>query len=360
MTVRVQRTMTAFVCAIAGLGRWRIVALSAVAAVLLLLTGGLKYAAGAAHSPIPPQGWRRRQTELKMAPLPELDGVRHRFIDLGGGVVTHVADAGPADGSPVMLVHGFPQNWWEWRHVIGPLVADGYRVLCPDLRGAGWSSAPPDRYCKIDMAEDLARVVDRLSVGPVQLVAHDWGGPVSFSMMLRYPEKVSGFFGVNTVAPYLAADGAMLRHLWRFWYQVPIACPVLGPRLLADRKARFARMTMRWAGRGYMPAEDDMDYYLRPMTEPAHAVAGSRWYRTFLSREAIRWLRGRFLDAPIDVPVRWLHGTADPVITPTLLRDYRHLIKDFDVDTVDGVGHWIVEQRPDLLLERLRGFLDNA
>lgn len=75
-------------------------------------------------------------------PMPELDGVEHRFVDIDGGVVIHVAEAGPADGPPIMLVHGFPQHWWEWRHVIGPMAADGYRVLCPDLRGAGWSSAP--------------------------------------------------------------------------------------------------------------------------------------------------------------------------------------------------------------------------
>jgi len=313
----------------------------------------------AAHSSIPPQGWRRKPTGLERGSLPALDGVQHRFIDLGDGVVIHVAEAGPADGSPLMLVHGFPQNWWEWRDVIGPLAADGYRVLCPDLRGAGWSSAPPGRYCKTDMAEDLAGVVDRLSVSPVKVVAHDWGGPVSFLMMLHHPGKVSGFFGVNSVVPYLAADTTTLRHLWRFWYQLPIACPLLGPRLLADRKARFARMTMRWAGGGYMPADDDMNWYTTPMAEPGHAVAGSRWYRTFLSREAARWLRNGFPEAPIDVPVRWLHGTADPVIKPDLLCDYPDHISDFDIEMVAGAGHWIVEQRPNLLLERLRKFVND-
>jgi len=94
----------------------------------------------------------------------------HYFGDtpLGGGVTIHVADAGPADGPAVMLVHGFPQNWWEWHELIGPLAADGYRVLCPDLRGAGWSSAPRSRYRKNDMADDLAAVVDHLGVATRQ------------------------------------------------------------------------------------------------------------------------------------------------------------------------------------------------
>jgi len=175
-----------------------------------------------------------------MVTMPALDGVDHKFVDLGGAVTIHVADAGPADGPPVMLVHGFPENWWEWHELIGPLAADGYRVLCPDLRGAGWSSAPRSRYLKNEMADDLAAVLDQLGVGPVNLVAHDWGGPVAFIMMLRHPAKVTGFFGVNTVAPYVQRDLKSLRNIWRFWYQIPMALPVIGPRVIGDRKARFS------------------------------------------------------------------------------------------------------------------------
>jgi pimeloyl-ACP methyl ester carboxylesterase len=291
---------------------------------------------------------------------PVLEGVEHRFVDLGGGVSIHVADAGPADGPPVMLVHGFPENWWVWRELIGPLAADGYRVLCPDLRGAGWSSGPAGPYLKNDMADDLAAVLDRLDVGPVRLVGHDWGGPVSFIMMLRHPQKVTGFFGVNTIAPYLTADMAMLRHVWRFWYQIPLALPVLGPRVIADPKARFARAVARWVGAGFTPDDDDFDLFMRRLRAPGHAVAASRWYRTFQTREMIRWLRGEFADERVDVPVRWLHGTGDTVVTPTLLRDYPKRMSNFTLETVDGVGHWIVEQRPELVLNRLRAFLKDT
>jgi len=144
---------------------------------------------------------------------------------------------------------------WEWHELIGPLAADGYRVVCPDLRGAGWSSAPKDRYLKNDMADDLAAVLDRLGVGPVRLVAHDWGGAAAFIMMLRYPQKVTGFFGVNTIAPLGTLDLAMVRHLWRFWYQILMALPVIGPRAIGDPKGRYLRMLLRWVGAGFSPAE---------------------------------------------------------------------------------------------------------
>lgn len=292
-----------------------------------------------------------------MNSLPILTGVQHRFVELDNGVTIHVADAGPADGPPVMLVHGFPQSWWEWRHLIDPLAADGYRVLCPDLRGAGWSSAPPDRYRKTDMADDLAGVIDQLGVKPVTLVAHDWGGPIAFIAMLRHPDRVTGFFGVNTVAPWLRRDLTLLRHLWRFWYQIPLALPAVGPRIIADRKDRFLRMLNSWVGGGYSLPSEDLGVYTQRMREPGHALAGSRWYRTFLAREFAAWLRGEYDDARVRVPVRWLHGTADPVLTPTLLRGYADRIDDFGVELVDGVGHWFAEQRPDVLLDRLRTFL---
>ena len=96
--------------------------------------------------------------------------------------------------------------------MIGPLTDIG--CFCPDLRGAGWSSAPSGRYFKSDMADDLAEVLDWLDTSAVRLVAHDWG-PIAFLLMLRLPDKVSGFFGLNTSGPWYTVDLASLRGLWR-------------------------------------------------------------------------------------------------------------------------------------------------
>jgi pimeloyl-ACP methyl ester carboxylesterase len=289
--------------------------------------------------------------------MPALDGVEHRYVELGDGVTIHVADAGPAEGPVVMLVHGFPENWWEWHELIGPLAAEGYRVLCPDLRGAGWSSAPRTSYLKSEMADDLAAVLDRLGVGTVKLVAHDWGGPVAFIMMLRYPEKVTGFFGVNTVAPWVKRGLSTVRNIWRLWYQIPISLPIVGPRIISDPNSRFVRLLGSWVGGGFTLPEDDVRMYLECMQEPGHAEAGSRWYRSFQTKEMLRWMRGEYEDARVNVPVRWLTGTEDPVITADLTDGYAERISDFKAELVDGVGHWIVAQRPELVLDRIRAFL---
>jgi pimeloyl-ACP methyl ester carboxylesterase len=131
--------------------------------------------------------------------------------------------------------------------------------------------------------------------------------------------------------------------------------PVIGPRVIGDPQGRYLRFMCRWLGAGFLPPE--MDMYVRQMGERGHAVAGSRWYRTSQAGEALRWMRGEYADARIDVPVRFFHGMGDPVITPMLVRPFEERAADFQLETVDGIGHWIVEQRPDLVLDRLRAFL---
>jgi pimeloyl-ACP methyl ester carboxylesterase len=290
---------------------------------------------------------------------PPLDGVEHRYVTTREGVRIHVACAGPDSGRPIMLVHGFPQHWWAWRHQIGPLAADGCRVLAPDLRGAGWSDAPRGPYLKTDMAEDLAAVLDQLDVGPVTIAAHDWGGPVALLLLLRHAGRVTGIAGFNTVGPWLRADGPLLAHLWAFYYQYPLLLPGIGPRVIGDPRQRYLRWLTRWLGGGFQPSEVDLRLYLDRMGDPARAYAGSQWYRTF-PREAVSWLRGAYADSRVDVPLRWVTGLKDPVITPVLHDNYREHATDITFEHVPDAGHWIHEQAPELVLDRIRALLADS
>jgi len=289
-------------------------------------------------------------------PLPHLDGVEHRFVTTEDGIDIHVALAGPADGPPLMLVHGFPQHWWEWRHQIGPLAADGVRVIVPDLRGAGWSDAPDGEYYKADMANDLASVLRSLDCGPVKVAAHDWGGPVAYITMANHPDLVSAFMGFNTTAPVAKLDFASLKHSWAFWYQLVLMNNYLGPKLLSSEKRRFARFVVKWVGGGFTFPQDELDIYLDRFSDPARAKAGSQWYRTFQLREARPWIKGEYADT-VDIPLRWVLGLDDPVVAPAVLRPIHDLSSDIDFEEVPNVGHWIIEQAPDLVLERLRDLM---
>ncbi len=202
-------------------------------------------------------------------PLPELPGVAHRFVTVGG-VRLHVAEAG--SGPPILLQHGWPQNWWEWRRLIGPLAAD-HRVICPDLRGLGWSDAPRGRYDKETLAGDLLGVLDALELAlpgsgeRVRLVGHDWGGFVGFLACLRAPERFESFLALSITHPWFGVGSGVPdpRALLRLWYQFVIgvarrAAAVRPPGADAPRGGQRRRRGVRradgrrctpmcWAGR---------------------------------------------------------------------------------------------------------------
>jgi pimeloyl-ACP methyl ester carboxylesterase len=207
------------------------------------------------------------------------------------------------------------------------------------------------------MAEDLLAVLDELGVARAWIAAHDWGGLAGSILLLRHPDRVAGFAGFNTVAPWIKLDGPNLRHAWAFYYQYPLLFPGVGPRLIGSSNQRYLHWFVRWVGGGFQWPEPDARIYLGRWQDPARAYAGSQWYRTFQTRETFSWIRGEYTDARVEVPMRWVTGLKDPVITPTMHRGYEDYSSNITFEHVPGVGHWIVEQAHDLVLERLRSFL---
>src|SRR5437016_2669809 len=152
-----------------------------------------------------------------MGEPPQLQGVVHEYVD-AAGLRTHVALAGPKDAPPVLLVHGWPQNWWTWRSVI-PGLAERFRVIAPDLRGHGWTEAPRAGYEKEQLVSDLLGVIDALGVGRVTWVGHDWGGFCGFLAALRAPERIERMLAVCIPHPWSAPTARRAAIL--LGYQVP-------------------------------------------------------------------------------------------------------------------------------------------
>ena len=168
-----------------------------------------------------------------MRPMPELPGVSHRFVD-AGGVRLHVAEAGA--GEPVVMLHGWPEHWWTWRKLI-PGLAEHYRVICPDLRGFGWSDAPRRGYEKEQFAADVAELLDSLGLHDVRLVGHDWGGVAGFILCVRRPDLVSRYLALNTGHLWPRVERSGARNLHRFAYQWVIAAPGLGRAAVGRARA---------------------------------------------------------------------------------------------------------------------------
>ncbi len=286
-----------------------------------------------------------------MTDLPAVDGVTHRWVE-ARGLRFHVAEAGSGD-DPVLLLHGWPQHWYEWRHLM-PALAKRHRVLAMDLRGFGWSDAPRDGYLKENLATDVLAVLDELGLERVKLVGHDWGGWVGFLLCLRSPERFDRYLVLNDVHPWVELSKA-LPHAWRFWYQEVILAPGLG--YLVHRNGRFVRFIMRqWVADPGVWDERTLAIFADNLAEPERARAGVQMYRTFNLREALPMLRGRYAGKRLTVPTRMLFGTEDTAIHPALLAGFERHADDMEIEFVPGCGHFVADERPDLVAERAEAF----
>jgi pimeloyl-ACP methyl ester carboxylesterase len=280
--------------------------------------------------------------------MPVLDGVEHAFHDLPTGVRAHVATAGPPDAPVVVALHGWPQHWWCWREVIPRLSAD-LRVLCPDMRGFGWSNWPEDgSFTKDRVADDLIAVLDVLGVERACLAGHDWGGHAVVLAALRAPERVSAVVTMSVGHPW-QPPARILRNLWRFAYQVPLAAPLVGETIVARGWApRFVLEQARRDGAGWQAGE--IETYL----DALDGRASSRLYRDFLLREAPRTAAGGFRGRRLTMPVRLLHGARDPLGREVVMGLEDHA-DDGVVEIVDAAGHFLPEEAPELVADRIRG-----
>jgi pimeloyl-ACP methyl ester carboxylesterase len=272
--------------------------------------------------------------------LPQLEGVTHRRVRVGA-LELHVAEAGDPAAPPLLLVHGWPQHWWAWRHVIGPL-AETHRVICPDLRGHGWSDAPRGDYAKATLAADLLALLDALGLRePLPVVGHDWGGWISFLLADRAPERVSAMLAMSIPPPWFRSRRRPKTLVFAS-YQILVSTPVLGQFVLRAQPA-FVEQLIR-AGtkqRGAFTARD-LKLYSEPLREPDRAAATTALYRTFLTRE----LHQRAMAGAPSVPYRVLMGEGDPIRSAVDL--------PAEVELVPGAGHFLPEEAPEAVLAAIR------
>jgi pimeloyl-ACP methyl ester carboxylesterase len=281
-------------------------------------------------------------------PFPPCDRTRHEFHDVATGLRMHVALAGPEDGAPVLLLHGWPQHWWCWRGVIPALAEAGYRVIAPDLRGAGWTDVPAGGYDKEQFASDVLALLDALGVERCAFLGHDWGAWTGQLMALREPGRFSRMVLCNIPPVWPPRDRiAAARNVWRLSYQL-VGLPRLGPAFQGSRGMNRVYEGIPPEHRG--PFRD-------AFKEPARAVAGSKYYATFVARELPALLRDRYAGQRLRPPLLVLHGTADPVIRPFQVEAFRQHADDVEIEWVHGSGHFVVDERPELIAERTLAFL---
>lgn len=275
----------------------------------------------------------------------------HRFV-AAHGARFHVAEHG--EGPMVLLLHGFPQMWWAWRHQLTALAEAGYRAVAMDLRGYGASDKPPRGYDTTTLAGDVATVIRSLGASSAHVVGHDWGAWIAWSMPALEPAVT------DAVAPLAMPHPLRMRTAaTRSVRQLSALTPVLGyqrpfvPERQLSRDPRHVARLLRsggdpgWPGAG-PDAEELIGRYADAMAVPFVAHCAMEYYR-WVVRSQVRADWRRFAEAvsrPVDVPVLHLQGTRDARVLPASAQGSdKHVVGPYRYAELDA-GHYLPEERP--------------
>ncbi len=279
---------------------------------------------------------------------------RHREVTANGARF-HVAEHGPADGPLVLLLHGFPEFWWSWRHQLVALGDAGYRAVAPDLRGFGASDKPPRGYDAYTLSSDVAGMVRALGAQDAMVVGHDWGGALGWYVATMHPAVVRQLAVVSSPHPLRiwqepARQLRAASHL--LWFQLP---RVPETALLRRDAAYVGRLLHRWGGPGF--PDDETEARCREAIQiPAAAHCALEWYR-WAVRSRTRPSGNRFLrllDAGVRAPVLQLHGALDPCLLASTAHGSGHWARGtYELQVLDGLGHFPHQEDPALVTAAL-------
>jgi pimeloyl-ACP methyl ester carboxylesterase len=288
----------------------------------------------------------------KAAEPPAIEGVRRSHVS-ARGVRFHVTESGA--GTPIVVLHGWPEHHYCYRDLLAN-PPDRLRIIAPDLPGYGWSGPAPHRWDKQDVADDLLALLDALGLDRVLLVGHDWGGFIGYLLALGAPERFSGILALSIPHPW-NGPRTMLPHLWRLGHMPLMAA---AGRPLMERTQILEQVIFR-LGVGERDAitARDIRCYADRFRDPVCAQATTDTYRTFLLHELPAGARDPERRRAT-VPIRALHGTADFAIHPSLVSAETALADDYSVELLPGCGHFIPEERPDVVRSRLVALADSA
>ncbi|CAL9113188.1 uncharacterized protein LOC135618980 [Musa acuminata AAA Group] len=314
-----------------------------------------------------------------------MEGISHRKLHVNG-INMHVAEKG--DGPVVLFVHGFPELWYSWRHQIASLAARGYRAVAPDLRGYGDSDAPPSAsaYTILHLVGDLVALIHALGQDQVFVVGHDWGAAVAWWLCMLRPDKVKAL--VNLSVPFsprnphrrtldsLRAIFGDDHYMCRFQEHgateaefAQIETSLLIKKFLTYRKPEPIIVPKEKGFDGTLEtpialptwlSEEDINYFASKF-EKSGFTGGLNYYRCL----DLNWeLTAPWTGAQIKVPVKFIVGDLDLTYHSPGVQDYIHkggfkkLVPFLqDVVVMEGVGHFINQERPHDISDHIYEFI---
>ncbi len=272
------------------------------------------------------------------------------------GVDLHVAQAGPADGPPLILLHGFPEYWGGWSKQIPALAAAGYRVWAPDQRGYNLSSKPAGlRAYDIDeMARDVVGLIDATGQRQVRLVGHEWGAAVAWWVAGKYPERLSHLAILNV--PHVAV---MFRTVWRSWAQMRrswyiffFQIPRVPEASLRRNNWSNAIRSLKGSSRRGVFTPEDIDGYRAAWSQPGAIGSMINWYRAAARSQRKLTGLGR-----IRVPTLMIWGARDIALGREMAQPSIDLCDSGRLVFIEEAGHFVQHEEPERVSRLLLEFL---
>ena len=284
---------------------------------------------------------------------PDDPRVTHHYADVGE-VLLHYVTAG--NGFPVVMIHGYPQTWWEWRHQI-PALAEKYTVITPDMRGLGDSSRPLTGYDKKTIADDIWRVVNgELGHESFYLVGHDWGGPTAYALAAAHPEAVKRLVIIDVPIPGCGGDFSQGGRRWHHQFHMT---PDLPEALTAGREDIYLSWFYRtFAYRPDAVDEADLAEYVRTYAQPGAMRAGFNLYRA--AAQDVEDNQANIARQKLPMPVLTVSGGTSYPHGRGRINETEDSLSRVAVDVrgevVPDCGHFVPEEAPEFLNERLLAF----
>ena len=269
-------------------------------------------------------------------------------IDVGD-VELFVVQAGPADGPPILLLHGFPEFWYAWHRPMGVLAAAGFRVIAPSQRGYAGSDKPAeiDAYRVEKLAADAAGLLEALGHESACVAAHDWGGGVAWELALRSPERVRKLFVIDTPHPD-ADQGYVSQEKTTSWYRTAFQIPYFPEWLSRLGHWRILTGMLRDTARPGAFPDAKLELYR------------SAWDRDRAYGSMVNWYRAAFRTPPYAGPPRrvavptLVAVTADDAFIPAdLTRRSGALLDDGRLLELGSGTHWVLQEEPERIADLL-------
>jgi pimeloyl-ACP methyl ester carboxylesterase len=271
---------------------------------------------------------------------------------LVNGVLIHYVIGGKGD--PIVLLHGWPETWYEWRNIIPELISNNYTAIAPDLRGLGDSEKPQTGYDTKTVAEDVYQLVKQLGFNKIYIVAHDLGGPVAYSFAAAHPENVHKMIILDTLLPGFGLEEAgnfSPNGLWHFSFH---AVRDLPEKLIDGKEDVYLNWFYDYGSYNQSAiTSEDREEYIKQYSKPGAMRAGFEYYRAIFEDAEQTKVYGK---EKLKIPILTIGG--DEAIGNFTTSTFQKVANNVTGITLPNTGHFIPEERPNFLTKQILDFFN--